>query len=397
MHFKHFSFLVCASTLFANDLSEEFISKLKREQFRIDFAKAKEEAKIEKDSWIEPLNLSYSNSFYNKQSRDQSTHTVAISADQPVFKSGGIFYAIKYAQINARYNHLSIVDAKRALIQDAISLLIDIKKSALQIQRQALTLANAGIDLERKEEQYRSGQIDSSSLNDAIIEKNRQHTVLLELKNTRQDLITQFQTISELDFNVAKAPTFTLLSKKEFQEKHLDIALQREDIERQRYTYKLRKTTYLPTLSVTGSYNYEEYDLEGSNSSDYDTHYYKVGLSFSMPLADINTFRSIESARLDYLKARVSLQDAKNSIQASYKKVVEKLAFFEEMIKLTKEDQRLYQSLLVDTKEQFSAGYKTEYDVQTLQNSYDIQAFNLAILEYDRQQELLALYEKVYK
>ena len=60
---------------------------------------------------------------------------------------------------------------------------------------------------------------------------------------------------------------------------------------------------------------------------------------------------------------------------------------------LSYENREIYSKLLTDTKKLYTAGYKTEYDVNLLQNSVEIAKIDAKIFELDKQLELLTLYE----
>ena len=127
-----------------------------------------------------------------------------------------------------------------------------------------------------------------------------------------------------------------------------------------------------------------------SNSNELD--YYDYGISVSIPL-DINTFRDIESAKVDYLKAQVVQKDKQRELKALYEQVMHNIKNFDKKIALSNENIELYSKLLDDTKKLYTAGYKTEYDVNRLQNSLQIQYIDTKIYEIDKQLELLNLYE----
>ena len=64
---------------------------------------------------------------------------------------------------------------------------------------------------------------------------------------------------------------------------------------------------YLPQVSLTAGYNWSKTDSQfafGSSEKDY----YDYGFKVSMPI-NINTFRDIESSRVDFLKSKVVDED----------------------------------------------------------------------------------------
>ncbi len=149
-----------------------YISDLKQQQFNLDYQKSEADGSLLRDSWIAPLNLNYSYIRNNQKTDEESNHAAAIRMDQPIFQSGGIYYGIKFAQNSKKYNDYAIDVAKRKLIKDAVSILMQLKQGSLKIQRQKLQIKNSEINLKFKEEQYLSGQLDSGFLDSAVIERN---------------------------------------------------------------------------------------------------------------------------------------------------------------------------------------------------------------------------------
>jgi len=127
-------FLACSTLLSAaekNEKLEEYISQNKKEQFSYDYQKNEAESSKLRDSWIAPLNLQYSYTVSNPYSAEQTSQNAAIKLDQPIFQSGGIYYAIKFAEVSHLYANYSVDAAKRKLVKDAISLLMQIKQLKL--------------------------------------------------------------------------------------------------------------------------------------------------------------------------------------------------------------------------------------------------------------------------
>ncbi len=381
---------------------DEYISGLKHKEFSYDEDKALLEKNKLRDSWIQPVQLRYSISKsnpYNEQgSQTQKTQNAAIVMDQPIFKSGGIYYGIKFAQASYKYNQYSIEVSRRKLIKEAVELLMQIKQSDLNIQKQELQIDNSRINLEQKKEQYLNGQLDSGFLNNAIIEKNVVTQTLFDLQTNKERLISKFEAISDMNYAEANIPQLDLISSDEFLENNIDIKQIHSQRERDQYNKNVTMAKYLPTLSLTASYNWDKLEnpsFAGTNvPSPPETKYYNYGLKVSMPL-DWNTFRDIESSRVEYLKSLVLVDDKKRELSALYEQVTQNLKNFKKKIELSKENKALYSKLLSETEILFKAGYKTLYDVQNLRNSVNIQELDKKIFEIDKQLELLNLYEKL--
>jgi len=155
---------------------------------------------------------------------------------------------------------------------------------------------------------------------------------------------------------------------------------------------------YLPSVNFTAGYTWTKSSGTGFETggnfidTSNELSYYNYGLQASLPL-DINTFRDIESAKVDYLKSQVVTQDKKRELQALFDQVMHNIKNYDKKISLSDENIKLYSKLLKDTKDLYQAGYKTEYDVDTLQNSLKIQNIDSKLFELDKQLALLTLYE----
>ena len=377
---------------------ESYLSSLKQRTFSLDYAKTDAEYLKFRDSWISPVQMSYS---YNKSApydNEQTSMNAAISIDQPIFKFGGIYFGIKYAEFSYDANNLTIEQQKRSLIKQAVSLLMQIKRTELQIEKQYLQIDNSRINLEQKREQYINGQLDSGFLNNAIIEKNIVTQALYDLETAKESLVSNFQSISDSDYRSKTIPHLDYLEKEAFLERNIDIKLRQSSIKRDYYQKNMTMAKYFPTISLNGSYKWDRSEnfQFGNTGAGYsgETKYYSYGFRVSMPL-DINTFRDIESAQADYLKSKVLLDDSKRSLQALFEKVSHNLENIDKKIGLANENQELYQTLVHDTEILYKSGYKTAYDLQNMQNSLEIEKINIQMYYYDKQLELLELYEKV--
>jgi outer membrane efflux protein len=389
--------LLC-STAFAADENDQpldtYISKNKKDQFKYDYDKVEADSSKLRDSWIAPLNLQYSYSKSNPYSDEQTSEGAAIKMDQPIFQSGGIYYGIKFAEASRVYANYSVEVAKRKLVKDAISLLMQIKQMDLKVERQKLQIKNSTISLEQKKEQYLSGQLDSGFLDNAIIERNFVIQSLYDIETNKERLISKFNAISDLSYTEAKIPYLEMLNEDQFLEYNIVLNTSESDIEKTRYNKDVTTAKYLPRVSVTSGYNWSKSDSAfqfGSKEKDY----YDYGVKASVPL-DINTFRDIESSRIDYLKSKLVIEDRRRELRALFEQVMQNINNFEKKRLLSIENRELYEKLLSETQDMFSAGYKTSYDVDLLENSVSIQIIDLSIFEIDKQLELLTLYE-MYK
>jgi outer membrane protein TolC len=318
--------------------------------------------------------------------------------NQPIFQSGGIYYGIKFANASKYYTHYSIDVAKRKMIKDTIAILMQIKQTEFKEEKQKLQIKNAQINLEQKKEEYFSGQLDSGFLDDAIIQKNVAVSALYDIQTAKEKLISSFHALSDLDYKQVEIPHLEMLNNEEFLNHNIVLQMNNAQIEKNRYNKNVTIAKYLPKVNVTAGYNWklttnQSFQVGSSVvSNSNELNYYDYGIFASIPL-DINTFRDIESAKVDFLKAQVVQKDKQRELNSLYEQVMHNIKNFDKKIALSNENITLYTKLLDDTKELYDAGYKTEYDVKTLENSLKIQNIDTKIYEIDKQLELLTLYE----
>ncbi len=378
--------------------ADTILSTLKEEQFGLDYRTSELQSDMLRDSWIEPLMLRYTYTKSDQYDSDGTTQNAIVSIDQPIFRSGGIYYGIKFAEASRRYSNLSIDAARQKLIKEALSLLMQIRQSDLRLAKQELLISNAGLNLELKTESYLHGELDSGFLDNAIIEKNVLTQTLYDTQTLRERLISAYESISDAPHQTTPIPKLKWLGAETFESEAIDLALSRSEIEKNRWNANMTRAKYLPQINVNASYNrnkIEDSKFAGMPGSiSVESNYQTYGLSASMPIA-LNAFRDLEVSRIETLKSTIMMNDKKRELKALYQQVSHNLNNSKKKILLAEDNQKLYEKLLRDTEELFKAGYKTEYDVKMLSNSAKIQEFEKAIIELDTQLELLNLYEKV--
>ncbi|QOY53764.1 TolC family protein [Candidatus Sulfurimonas marisnigri] len=388
--------VLCNSSLLADEKKlEEYISDNKKVQFDYDYKKNEVQSSKLRDSWIAPLNLNYSYSKSNPYDNEQTQEKAGLSMDQAIFQSGGIYYGIKFAEASRIYSNYSIDVAKRKLAKDAVSLLMQIQQIDLKESKQNIVIKNSEINLAQKKEDYLNGQLDSGFLDNAIIERNIAIQSLYDIQTNKERIISKFNAISDMNYLDAYIPDLKLLSLEQFLEYNIILNMSNSEIEKNRYSKNVTVAKYLPKVSLTAGYTWQSSSVFGTNTTTPATDYYNYGVKAYMPL-DINTFKDIEAARVDYLKSKVVIEDRRRELKAIFEQVMQNIENFEKKKQLSLENKDIYIRLLSQTNELHVAGYKTLYDVELLQNSVNIQETDIKIFELDKQLELLTLYE-MYK
>ena len=396
MHFQksnNIKLLLCSLislNLFANEFSlnnEEILSDTRKKSFDLTQEKANEDsAKLKKD-WINPITYNYTKNFGEEYKNEKSV----ISIDQPIFRSGGIYEAIKYANSTQKYADLEISQERKTLIHTATNYLFLIKKTDLNIQKAQLSLMNAKIDVNRKKEQVLNGFLDSSYLDDALLTQNSAKHTLVDLKYQKQELMNNFHNIASKNYTEFSLPTLKMFSEKDYLDNNIEIKKAEANIDKKDNFKGVTAANYLPSLNAF--YTYTDNHFKDGQSLSENTQVY--GLRLTIPF-DIRTFNDIESKKLDYLKSKVDLQNKITDEKTFFKSKLEKINMIEDRINITKEDLNIYDSILSIINEEKEAQLKTQSDLDTLQNSQKIKVIDLKTYEIDKQIELLSVYTKLH-
>jgi outer membrane protein TolC len=345
-------------------------------------------------SWINPVTIRYSKN-YSTQFPGQTiiTGNFSVTIDQPIFRSGGIYYAIKYANTFRQTNKTEIILQRNMMISDAVSILFQLKKNRLQQKKLSYQIANDKIDIRQKRDSYNAGLLDSSFLDQAILKNSQDEASLLELKLSRLEFKQRFSLLSDKSPDSLKLPTLKLVSKEKYRHNHLELKKDILSAEESLYQVGMTRAKYLPSVSLQGQY------LDGDlnplwSSSGVRENYYNYGFTVSMPL-DINSFTDIESSKVARLRAQTQVLDRKETVDEEYRWVVNTLHILERKIVLAKEDEKIYQNLYKVTKNLAKAGEKTSLDVDVMHNSLQIRKLDQKIYQIDKQLQLLQLYTRM--
>lgn len=349
-------------------------------------------SKVAKD-WINPITYTYSSIEYKDS--DNQDRTSVVSINQPIFKSGGIYKAIKYAGSLKNASLADVEISRKNAIKEATATLFEIHKINAQIKKQELLVKNSELDVVRKKEQVINGLLDASYLDNALLDLNAKKLSLVDLEYNKTALINKFGTLSDKDYNELELPTLELISQEEFMEKNRVIAKQEYTAQKDYHYSGMIIAKYLP--SVNAVYNYTKYhnnhissganQLAGTNSQRY-------GFNVVMPL-DIRVLNETQSARIEYLKSQTQLNIVKAEEESLYKTKLASINKAKTKLQIAKQELETYTSLVRQMEELSYAGLKTDLDLQTMQNSKAIKEQDVNIFNYELQMELLELYARI--
>jgi len=379
--------------LHADELGN-ILSDNKELLFDYDFKSNELKSDMLSKSWINPVRLQY-NKRYSTQFTDRTSRTgnYSIMIDQPIFRSGGIYYAIKYSQALRDANEADLILQKRQMIGDAVSILFNLKKNRLEQEKMKYLIKNDKIDIRQKRDSYDAGLLDSSFLDQAILKKSQDEATLLELELNLLELKQRFSLLSDKKPNGLRLPVLKLMSKTTYSERNLELKKDRLRAKQSAYNANVTMAKYLPTVSLQGQY------IDGDLNPLYanpmlEERYYNYGFSVSMPL-DINSLTDIEASKVEKLRAAIQVLDRKETVKEEYQWIHNSLGILDKKIVLAQKDEKVYKSLFRLTKNLAQAGEKTSLDADIMQNSLQIRKLDQKIYKIDKQVQLLKLYIRV--
>jgi outer membrane protein TolC len=382
---------VLSINLFANEFDSSLLSTLKQKEIILQKEQNRENSSKLKDSWISNITLSHSKSFSDMSGSTIDTNKTILSMNQPVFKSGGIYYAIKYADAIKELGNINVTISQRQIVKSILTTLYEIEKVDLSIAKQELLIANSKIDIQRKKEKFDNGFLDSGELDNAILNKNGMENNLFSLLASKQSLISNLNNLSDIDYKKQKLPVFSLVDRKSFLDNNLTLKQIGKDVVQKDLYTKIIKAKFMPTISLNASYTktYAE-----NSSSQMNDDYLNYGITFSMPF-DINYSKEIQLAKIDSLKTKLSMAQTKKELDNFYKNSLHKININNKKRDLVIDDYKLYLSLVIEATEQRKAGLKTQMDIDTLENSKRIKEIEKRVLEIENQLILIELLAKV--
>lgn len=396
---KHLTlYSLILSTLFTSvtnaDELADILSTEKQDIFRYkESYNTLQSDKLEK-SWIQPIRLNYNKNYTTQfASGTINTDNYSIVIDQPIFKSGGIFYSIKYADALKEANEADIKLAKREMIGSAVNILFNFKKIKLQQEKMRLLIKNDQIDIKLKSDSYEAGILDSSFLDQAIIKRNNDETELLVLELQLEKLKSDFAFLSDKNPHKLKLPQLKLISKQNYTQEHLALQSDTLHAQEKKYLSNMTWAKYLPEVSLQGKYIKGDLNplFASTNIKDEYTNY---GVTVSMPL-NINSLTDVEASKVAYMEASTQVIDQRKRVDLEYQTIINNLHIINKKIALDHKDEKLYERLYRVTKNLELAGEKTSFETELMHNSLKTKQLDQQIHTIDKQIQLLSLYIKV--
>ncbi len=383
--------LLLSSSLIASSAGDALID-LKKEQLELEQKVNELKAKNLKYQWINPIFATYSYSKSDQFSKINKSRYFAVSVDQPIFKSGGIYFAIKYSDASKNFSELLTKIKSQSLRRELYTTLIELKKIDLLIEKLKLQIDSAKIDVDRKREQYEASLIDSSFLDSAILKLNGLKEKLLETKAQRESLHSKFKTLSKRDYHTLSVPSFRLVTKDEFIDKNLELQKAKSKATSDKYIKNMTISNYLPTVSLFGEYSWQKDSFRVFRQNDEHKRY---GIKVSMPIINLNRSRDIQIKKIEYLKSKLAIKEMALQQRSFYESFVSRLESLKRRRELANENRALYKKLVASTRDGVKAGDKSKMDLKSMKNSQKIAGIDAKITDLDIAKELIEFTAKM--
>ncbi|MCK9336306.1 MAG: TolC family protein [Arcobacteraceae bacterium] len=322
---------------------------------------------------------------YTTNKDDLNTRDYSISFSQDIFKFGGISSQIQYAKELKKLELMNLTITRKDDLNSLYESLINIKLNDIALKQNMLNLRNSEIEIRNKKSQYKAGDLDISDLNNAIMTKNQLSDKKKELELAKMININEIKKFTDKDYETILLPQLEMISKDIFLKNSTNINYAQVNISVNENLYKMKKSDYLPTIGLNGTYGYNDTNRNIGND------YYNYGMSISMPLS-YTASSNMEQKKLDFLISKQKLREAIIENTLLYDSTFITISNYNDRIKLAQEDISLYNELLIMNQEEYKAGYKTMDDVETLQNSQDIRALDIVSYKLNIQKEILTIY-----
>lgn len=382
--------LLSSTTLGFSQGLENFLSASYNELFDLQLQKSKKDGDFDSLSWISPVTLSFKRT-WDTQTPGSSNpfNTFSIGIEQPIFKSGGIYQAIKYAKNSARLSKLSVIKNRLSLQSSAIELALKIKETKLSLKKLKLQIKNSNIEIKSIKELYKAGLSDSVTLDNALVKQDDARIARLNLQATLETLRASFRKISDQNPDGVSIAKLRRLSKERFLSHNIDLDVANAQVAVAENVMKMKRSSYLPTLSVGARYT--KVSKAAGGLRDAFTNY---SLSVSMPLS-VNVGNDLERSKLSSIIAKVQ---ARNSVKAAvqdYKEAIKRVEITNRRIALARAETASYKRLLRSTRSLYKAGQKSRQDVEIIENFLKMKRLDVQIYTIERELILLKLHAKV--
>ena len=341
--------------------------------------KSIEESHYKKDSWINPLYIEASKSKSKLAITDTSIKSdkISINIDQEIYKNGAILDTISKGKNLEKLSHLSYQQQRQFILFLIYNSVINLKKIDIEIQKLTFLIENKNIEIDTKQSLYENGIVDISELDQGVIALSNLKNSVQNLNIEKATLVKELKRYSFKKYHQIDLNTLNKISHNTYINNNINIYAQELLIKDTKYDKEITKASYLPKLSLYGSYGYDDTQYQK------DDDFYAYGLKVTMPL-DYNYNKSIKSSKLQHKIANLELNDIKEDEENFYKLKKEQLKYIEKKINNTQEIISRYKNIYETVNNLYQNSLKTKEDVTTIKNSINVVELDIKNLQLDK-------------
>lgn len=378
--------VLLSTTLFCDDVA---LSPQKSELLKLKREKIIQEGESASRSFVSPVMLSTSLNKNKNPNLESETNSIGLDWSQDLFRSGGISQSIAEAEASKDFNMLGVDREEGDYFKQIYKLGTQIDRDKLIYKQNELALKNRDIDLFIIKAKYKVGSADISELNRITIDRDSVRTNLITLKNSLKNEEYELKKlVGDTAFDGLKLSEIPLISQDEYIKSHLELLQYEQKQKKDEASLGVTRSAYLPKLTFVGSLGYTNYESQMNN---YEGRDYSYGAVISMPL-DINMKSKIEASHLQHLQTKTAEIDRRLELEKEYAMRAASIADYEEKIGVAKEMIEMYEELYSFSDAQVKAGYKSEYELESLRNSLEIQKYEKEIHNKNILIEKISLY-----
>ena len=326
-----------------------------------------------------------------------SNYQYSLSASQPIFMGGSLFYNLKNKKIEKNISFYKLKDEKMNLIFDVSSIYYNLiyTKSMLDNVNESIAIVKEQVEMVKA--RYESGEASNLDLLQARVELNKLYPQKIKLKsaykNGKRNLMNILGLKSEKSFEID--PNFKMLSLKhkenysklfEFAKNNYPglkiLELKSKALDN---TEIMTKGSYLPKILLTGSFGQQKEEWGDSWSDNYN-----LMLTFSWNIFDgLNRETNLANVYTNQDILNDSYYDLYEQIKTGIKVQFENIKEATERVQVQEDNLKLAKKNLDMSNESYKEGLIPVLDLMKARLSYNDAKAALIQAKYDRNLSIL--------
>ena len=378
---KHFLLFSLLALSVGADNLESILSNELQKQLNFQRLISQNKSKIVEYSWINPIMVTLSRN-YTTRINDETIglNSASIAISQPIFKSGGIYYALKYANASKLASLLKIKASKKEMIAKALKLAYDYKIALYENRKLQLMLENYRLQIGLREPLFREGLMDASMLDEAYIKRDEIELKIDELRITMQGIKEAFAKISDKAVEHVELPGISIPPKNHFIKSYLPLVQAGKSAKVKYFESKMTKSKYLPQLSLEARYIREDINPLFRFAAGLQEEYVDYGLKLTLPLS-LTYKEDIEASKLAWLNEEVTVAQKQKEAAIVYERIMKSVNLLKRSKKTAKRRQAYYHRMIQEANAYYKAGEKSKEEVQLLRNQAAIAKIDSGIYD----------------